>query len=369
MQRPSRRLPPLPIPGSPQARRSSYRSALLVIVILGVTSGLVGGTAASFNAQTTNPGFIATPSLLGPSPSVLTVTAGPAPAMNLTWTAATNFGTAANEYALYRANSAAATATTCPSADASYTGANGTQIYFGTGLAYTDTPGSSAAAGYLCYMLFAAFTSGGVPSAPVWISHPVAAPLNPYTDASHAAPHLPLIATAVAYKNSGAACTTTCTLDTGDIIQINFNQPTTTPAITAPNDVCILANGRILLGANGGGGNCVAASAKVGEIDPPAGCTTVCFDTGGQDDDYSATYAWNNLGGCPAIGGPFTAGTVLCITLGALTNGSNVVVKNTGWTFVPSTAANIRSNDAIVANRVAVCTTGAACEPTTATQP
>jgi hypothetical protein len=289
--------------------------------------------------------------------------------MNLSWTAATNFGTTANEYALYRANSAAATAATCPSADASYTGANGTQIYFGTGLAYTDTPGSSSSSGYLCYMLFAAFTSGSVPSAPVWISHPIAAPLNPYTDATHTAPHLPLIATTIAYKNSGAACTTTCTFDAGDIIQINFNQPTTTPAITAPNDVCILASGRILLGANPGGGNCVAASAKIGEIDPPAGCTTVCFDTGGQDDDYPATYAWNNAGGCPAIGGPFTPGTVLCITLGALTNGSDVIVKNTGWTFVPSTAANIQSNDVVVANRVSVCTTGAACRPTTATQP
>jgi hypothetical protein len=374
MQRTSRRLPRLPLPEAAAARRSSYRSALFVIVLLGLTSGLVGGTGAIFNATTTNPGFIATPSLAGPNVALTaTVAAGSGNNAVLTWPAAGNLAPG-NEYQAYRATNLVTAAGACPTngggtGDTNYTGANGTSVGFTNLLTLTDAgvSGISTAttSDFLCYMLFGAYTSGVVPSAPTWISHPIAAPFNPTAKV-----HLPLVATAVVWKDSvGGVCGATCTIDTGDKIQITYNQPTTSPAIGAPNHVCVLANGKILIGASVAGGNCGAASAQVGEIDPPAGCTVACFDTGGQDDDYNATYAWNPAGGCPVIGGPFTAGTVLCVTIGAFNNGQNVVVKNTGWSFVPATSNVIQSNDALPANRVSVCTTGVQCRPTTATQP
>jgi hypothetical protein len=372
MQRTSRRLPPLPLPEAAAARRSSYRGALFVIVLLGLTSGLVGGTGAIFNATTTNQGFIATPSLAGPNVALTaTVAAGSGNNAVLTWPAAGNLAPG-NEYQAYRATNLVTAAGACPTngggtGDTNYTGLNGTSIGFTNLLTLTDAgvSGISTAttSDFLCYMLFGAYTSGAVPSAPTWISHPVAAPFNPTAKV-----HLPLVATVVAYRNSGGACGAGCTLDPGDKIQITFNQPTTSPAITAQNEVCMAASGKILIGASVNAmQNCVPGSGKVGEIDPPAACG--CFNTGGQDDDFAATYAWNPAGGCPAIGGPFTAGTVLCITVGALQNGSNPVVGSTGWTFVPAAGAVIQSNDALPANRVSVCTTGVQCQPTTATQP
>ena len=360
MQRMSRRLPPLPISDAPAARRSSYRSALLVIVLLGVTSGLVGGTAATFNATTTNPGFIATPSLIGPSPSVMTATAGVAPTINLSWTAATNWGTSANEYALYRANNAVATATSCPSADTSYTGANGTQIFFGAGLSYIDTPNNqSSTAGFLCYMLFSAFTSGGVPSAPVWISHPIAAPLNPYTDATHTAPHLPFRMLSLTYVNNGAAGT----LNSGDLIQITYNQPTNAPA-PANTFVCSdHTTGIIYLAAtiNGGTNKCFNTT-LIATITPPNPASYTITGTAPLKDPIwgngvpATRYAWNNNAGCN-LGG--TANTVLCINLG-FANPFGETVANTGWTVTP-VAGTITASDG-----TAICTT---CTVLTTNQP
>src|ERR1700694_2463216 len=188
MQRMSRRLPPLPLPDSPPARRSTYRSALLVIVLLGVTSGLVGGTAATFNAQTTNPGFIATPSLAGPNVALTaTVAAGSGNNAVITWPAAGNLSPG-NEYQVYRGNSLVTAAAACPTngggtGDTNYTGANGTSVGVTNLLTLTDTGAASintaSTSDFLCYMLFGAYTSGAVPSAPTWISHPLAAPFNP----------------------------------------------------------------------------------------------------------------------------------------------------------------------------------------------
>jgi hypothetical protein len=354
MQRTSRRLPPLPLPGAAPARRSSIRSALLVIVLLGITSGLVGGTAATFNAKTTNPGFIATPSLLGPSPSVLTATAGTAPTIDLSWTAATNFGTTANEYALYRANNAVATATGCPAADTSYTGANGTQIYFGTGLSYNDTPSNvSSTAGYLCYMLFSAFTSGSVPSAPVWVGHPVAAPFNPYTDATHAAPHLPFRMLSLTYVNNGVAGS----LDTGDVIQITYNQPTNaaTPTVGTNDFVCTVhATGVIYLAAtiNGGTNHCFGTT-LIATITPPNPASYTITGSAPLKDPIwgngapATTYTWNNNAACN-VGGP--ANTVLCIKLG-VADPYGETIANTGWTVAPI-AGTITASDG-----TAICTT------------
>jgi hypothetical protein len=365
MQRTSRRLPPLRLPDAPAARRSrsSHRSALFVIVLLGLTSGLVGGTGAIFNATTTNPGFIATPSLIGPSPSVLTVTAGAARTINISWTAATNFGTSANEYALYRANNAVATATSCPATDTSYTGANGTQIFFGAGLSFVDTPNNvSSTAGFLCYMLFSAFTAGGVPSAPVWISHPIAAPFNPYTDATHTAPHLPFQMLSLTYVNGGVAGT----LDAGDVIQITYNQPTNAAIPTAgTNDfICSIHSTGVffLAGTINGGTNHCFGTTLIATITPPnAGSYTI---TGGapQKDPLwgngapATTYTWNNNAGCN-VGG--AANTVLCIKVGS--NGVfGETIANTGWTVAP-VAGSVTASDG-----TAICTT---CTILTTNQP
>ena len=339
-----------------------------MIVLVGVTSGLVGGTAATLNATTTNPGFIATPSLPGPSgPLTATISNGD---ISLTWTAG-GLGNG-NEYQAYRASSIAATPAACPTnsggtGDQSYT--PGTAVGFTNLAALTDTGTEtliSSTAGFVCYMLFGAYTAGAVPSAPVWISHPVAAPFNPIANA-----HLPLIATAIAYKNSGAACGATCTLDAGDAIQITFNQPTTAPAIAGTTDVCVdHVTGAIFIGSAIVGNTCTPASGQVGAISPPAGCTAVCFSVpAAKDPDYKATYAWNPAGGCPVIGVAATASTVLCVTLATNVRNTPLTVKNTGWIFTPSTTANIQSNDATVGNRVGVCVASTACQPVTATQP
>ncbi|HVD00308.1 MAG TPA: hypothetical protein VNG93_04070 [Candidatus Dormibacteraeota bacterium] len=333
-----------------------------MILVVGVTSGLVGGTAAALNATNNNVGFVATPSLVGPNSSVLTAAAGTPPAITLSWTAATNLGPTFNEYALYRANNAVTTATSCPGTDTSYTGANGTQIYFGTGLSYTDTPSnSSSTAGYLCYMLFAAYTSGGVPSVPVWISHPVATPFNPYTDATHAAPHLPFEVLSLTYTNKAVAGT----LDSPDVITITYNQPTNAAAIAAANQyVCTdHTTGIIYVGSNiNGGSNKCFKSGVVVTISPPnAGSYTITGTTPLKDPIWGngapgTTFTWNNNAGCN-VGG--TANTVLCVTLGV--NGAyGETVANTGWTVTPI-AGTITASDG-----TAVCTT---CTVLTTNQP
>lgn len=361
-QRDPRRLPPLPLPEPRTSRGSSIRSALLVMLVVGVASGLIGGTAAAFNATTTNGGFIATPSLVGPSPSAITATAGTAPAINLSWTAATNFGTTANEYALYRANNAVAVPTGCPSADTSYTGANGTRVYFGAGTSFVDTPSNTSnTAGYLCYMLFSAFTSGSVPSAPVWVSHPVAAPFNPYTDATHPAPHLPFEIASLTYTNGGAAGS----LDAGDTITITYNQPTNAAAIPASNVyVCTdHTTGIIYIGStiNGGTNKCFNL-AVIATITPPnAGSYTITGSTPLKDPIWgngvpATTFTWNNNAGCNTGG---TANTVLCVKVGA--NGSfGETIANSGWTVTP-VAGTVTASDG-----TAICTT---CTVLTTNQP
>jgi hypothetical protein len=370
------RLPPLPLPEPPRNRSTSFRSALLVIVLVGVTSGLVGGTAATLNATTTNPGFIATPSLPGPTgPLTATISNGD---ISLTWIAG-GLGNG-NEYNVYRSNNGASLAAT-PAACPVNTGGTGDQSYTpGTSVGFTNLAAltdagtatiTSASNGYLCYMLFGAFTSGVVPSAPVWISHPIGAAFNPIANA-----HLPLIVTKVDFwdGSAGAACLgATCKLDIGDVIQLTYNQPTNKPAIAGATTVCVKrATGVIYIGDALAGTAC-AGSGQVGEIDPPGSCVpSPCFTWGGPTDQReAASYTWNNGGatpGCPAVGVAVTAFTVLCVVMTGHAGG-NLTIASTGWTLLPNTVAAIKSGDAVVANRVAVCTASAACQPTTTTEP
>jgi hypothetical protein len=371
MQQRADRLPPLPLPEPPRSRTPSVRNTLLVILVLGVTSGLVGGTAAAFNATTTNPGFIATPSLPGPTgPFTATISNAN---ISLTWT---NGGLGSgNEYEVYRSNGGNVLATApanCPvntggTGDTAYTA--GTAIGNAAGTPLTDATTAtmtSTANGFLCYMLFGAFTSGSVPSAPTWLSHPVASPFNPIANA-----HLPLIVKSVIFTcNAGTCGTATSTLDTNDTIQLTFNQPTTAPAISGSTNVCITrANGDIWLGASFGANTC-GGTGQFGVIAPPAACG--CFTTvsATKDPNYTATYTWNPAAGsgCPTTG---TAnGTVLCIKVTAGANTPLTFTNNTSvWTLTPSTTANVQSNDATVANRVGVCTSTAACTPGTTTRP
>jgi hypothetical protein len=366
-----RRLPPLELPqAKPAKRRSEVRAALLVTVLLGCAGGLVGGTSALFSSVTTNTGFVATPSLLGPS---VALSGASGDGVVLSWPAAGNLAPG-NEYQVYRANTAVATAAACPSngggsGDANYTGANGTLVGFTNLLTLTDTAvlgQSSTTNPYYCYMLFAAYTSGAVPSAPTWLSHPIALPFNPI-----AGPHLPLAVSAVDFLNTGGggACSgANCPLDTWDVIQLTFNQPTNQVAIAGSTDICVQrTTGKIFIGASAVAGSCSPASGQVGEIDPPASCVPApCWTfAGAQDADYAGGYAWNPNFGCPYVGVHPTAGTVLCLAATAQNSGGTLTVKSTGWTFIPSTGAGIKSADAVVP----VCTALAACRPTTTTEP
>jgi len=342
-----------------------------VILVVGVTSGLIGGTVAALNATTTNHGFIATPSLPGPT-GPLTATISNAD-ISLTWT---NGGLGSgNEYVVYRSNGGNVLATApanCPvntggTGDLSYTA--GTAIGNASGTPLTDATTStmtSTANGFLCYMLFGAYTAGAVPSAPVWLSHPVAAPFNPIANA-----HLPLFVTNITFTDNAGACAgANCTLDSTDTIQLTYNQPTTRPAIAGNTNVCITrANGDIWLGASFGANTC-AGTGQLGVIAPPAACG--CFTTfsATKDPNYTATYTWNPAAGsgCPTTG--TVNGTVLCIKVTTSSNTPLTFTNNTSvWTLTPSTTANVQSNDATVANRVSVCTVGTGCLPGTTTRP
>lgn len=342
-----------------------------MILVIGVTSALVGGTAALFNATTTNPGFVATPSLPGPT-GPLTATIANA-TISLTWT---NGGLGnGNEYEIYRSNGGNVLATApanCPvntggTGDTSYTA--GTAIGNAAGTPLTDATTAtmtSTANGFLCYMLFGAFTSGSVPSAPTWLSHPVAVPWNPIASA-----HLPLFVTNVTFTDNAGACAGgSCTLDTGDTIQLTYNQPTTHPAIAGNTDVCIdRTTGVIYLGASFANPTC-SNTGQVGVISPPAACGCWTTASGTKDPDYTATWTWNPAAGsgCPTTG---TAnGTVLCIRVTTSKNTPLTFTNTTStWTLTPSTTANVQSNDAIVGNRVSVCTASLACTPGTTTRP
>jgi hypothetical protein len=227
---------------------------------------------------------------------------------------------------------------------------------------------TSTANGFLCYMLFGAYTTPPPPpaAAPVWLSHPVAAPFNPIANA-----HLPLFVSKVTFTDNAGACAgATCTLDSTDTIQLTYNQPTTHPAIAGNTNVCIdHTTGIIYLGsafANPVCGN----SGQLGSIAPPAcvGCWTTASAT--RDPNYTATYTWNPAAGsgCPTTG---TAnGTVLCIKVTTNKNTPLTFNDNTSvWTLTPSTTANVQSNDAVAGNRVSVCTASAACTPGTTTRP
>jgi hypothetical protein len=372
---PRRRLPPLELPETkPARRRSEVRVALLVIVLLGIASGLVGGTSALFSALTTNTGFIATPSLAGPNGALSGATGG---GVVLTWTAAGNL-LPGNEYQVYRSNTLVASAATCPTngggtGDTNYTGANGTVVGFTNLLTLTDTAvlaQSSTTNQYDCYMLFGAYTAGAVPSAPVWLSHPIAVPFNPIVGS-----HLPLVVSGVDFYNNsgGSVCIgANCSFDALDVIQLTFNQPTNQVAIAGNTDICIShTTGKIYIGTTTVAGSCSPASGQVGEIDPPASCVpSPCFTfAGAADADYNGAYVWNPSFGCPYVGVHPTAGTVLCLGGLSQKSGGTLTVKSVGWTFIPSTAAGIKSGDAVVANRVPVCTAVAACQPTTPTEP
>ena len=326
-----------------------------MMLLLGFTSALVGGTAAALNATTNNSGFVATASLPGPT-GPLNAAASNAD-VSLTWT---NGGLGSgNEYEVYRAPSVAASAAGCPTgsgvgAETSYT--SGTAVGSASGTPLTDTGTetlTSTTAGFVCYMLFSAFTSGAIPSAPAWISHPVAAPWNPVANV-----HLPLVVNSVTFTDHSVACTgggSSCTLDSTDTIQLTYNQPTNHPAIAGNTDVCVAnATGVIYLGSSYTGNTC-GASGQLGSIAPPNACGCFSVANAGKDPDYSAAYAWNG------------AFTVLTITVTASKNTPLTFTNSTSvWTLTPSTTAGVRSNDATA---LPVCTTSAACTPGTTTRP
>lgn len=350
------------------------RSALLVILVIGVTSGLVGGTAALFNATTTNPGFVATPSLPGPT-GPLTATIANA-TISLTWT---NGGLGSgNEYEVYRSNGGNVLATApanCPvntggTGDTAYTA--GTAIGNAAGTPLTDgttATMTSTANGFLCYMLFGAYTSGGVPSAPTWLSHPVAAPWNPIASA-----HLPLLVTSVIFTcNAGTCGGATTTFDTNDTIQLTYNQPTTHPALGGggTNNVCMdSATGTIYLASTYANPTCgkIAGLGSIAPPNPTCGCYSVA--TAGKDPGYTATFTWNPAAGSGCPNTSTVNNTVLCIKLTANKNTPFSLTDATStWTLTPSTTASVQSNDPTAGNRVSVCTTSAACTPGTTTRP
>ena len=289
-----RRLPPLELPQArPAKRRSEVRAALLVIVLLGCASGLVGGTSALFSSVTTNTGFVATPSLLGPN---VALSGASGDGVVLSWPAAGNLAPG-NEYQVYRANTAVASAAACPSngggsGDANYTGANGTLVGFTNLLTLTDTAvlgQSSTTNPYDCYMLFAAYTSGAVPSAPTWLSHPIALPFNPIVGS-----HLPLAVSAVDFLNTGGggACSgANCPLDTWDVIQLSLSTTADQPGRDRGKQRHLRpAHDREdLHAAPPRAGSYSPASGQVGEIDPPAAASPApCWTfAGAQDADYA----------------------------------------------------------------------------------
>ena len=260
-------------------------SRLRLPLVLGIVAGVVLGGAtiaqATFTRAVTASQSVSTRSLV--APTALTATPSGHNVV-LGWTA----GSGGSGYAVSGVNNG--TSSSCAAATFSAVGTSATT-------AYTDTGRYTPQGTYFCYK---ATTTYGT-----WSSQTA----NPT-----AAAQLGVVAQSVVISNGGTANR----IDSGDKIVVTFNQPiTTTTGPPAGDNVCTATTGSIALGSTGSGTTCTLTALDLGTL---SGLTV------GANSRFAATWAWN------------AANTILTITIGARSAGSNTAVTGTA-TFNPTTTA------------------------------
>ena len=338
------------------------RNTFVVILILGVTSALVAGTSAAFNATVGKPGTFSATALAVPTPSAgfsFTVTAS-GNDFQLAWANYTppvpvSPDPGVTGFAIFRAAAVGANCTTTPPAYGNVPIAT----LSAAATSYTDVGAiTTFGAGTLvCYQLATSWTAPGQPS-PIWYSGNSASQTNPTAGQTGGV----FKAIAVDFGDNGvmnAACTgNNCSYEINDTIRITFNQVTNQPALTTANRgyVCeVGATNTLEIGSTWNGTNC-GTSPKIGSL---LGGTFT--QLGGADDSAGAqTYTWNAPASTCAPAA--TAGTVLCIRLTANPQNNPNSITNTpaDWklTMASSALSGITSSTGTT-----LCIT-AACQPT-----
>jgi hypothetical protein len=318
-----------PLPEAP--RRSEVRSALLTIIVLTLATGLIGGTAATFNSATTNPGFVAAPAL-----KVVTGFAGTAQDntnVKLSWNAGTAEGTG---YTILKDTGAPAYPDPCGAASYATTLATNTAA-----VTLTDAQTATAAQQgmYVCYKALRVYVPPGSATV-LWTSQNSGSQTNPTFDVQ-----LGMVASRVTFTNGG---TGGGKVDTGDLIDIYFNQATNQPAIGAGVGICASATTGIVY---------LEAPLNATTCRVPAGAGNVGSFTGIManpvpvaDDVYTATWTW-------------VSASHLQAKITAQTGGVAETVTANG-TYVPSASLGIKSTNASGGGAVALCLTVAPrCQP------
>jgi hypothetical protein len=257
------------------------RLPLVLGLIAGATLGSAGVAQATFKSAPTASESFSTRSLIAPTG----LTAAPSGHnVVLGWTA----GSGGSGYAV--SGVANGTSSSCTSATFSALSTTATT-------AYTDSGRSTPQGTYYCYKV--ATTYG------TWSSQAS----NPT-----AAAQLGVVASSVAITNGG----TSGRIDSGDRIVVTFNQPiTTTTGPPAGDNICTSTTGSIALGSTGTGTTCTLTGLDLGTL---SGLTV------GVNSRFAATWAWS------------AGNTVLTITVGARSAGSNTSVTGTA-TLNPTTTA------------------------------
>jgi hypothetical protein len=262
---------------------------ILIPLAAVAAAALLGARSfASFDAQSANPGNgYAFTALYAPTGLTATPSGHD---VNLSWTAGSN----GSGYSVLGYNNA--TSQTCSTAFSTVLGSPATTTYTNTG---NYTPQGT----YECYQVKTTYGS--------WTS----VNSNPTAVAQ-----IGVVASAVATTNGGVAGT----LGAGDTVRITFNQPITpsTGPVTG-NTVCAVAaasNATIVLGATATGTTSCSATET-------NNLGTLKGGVSSKAARWAATFAWS------------AGNTVLTVTVGTRSTGSDSVVSGT-WTFNPTTTAS-----------------------------
>ena len=308
-------------------------AALSLLLMVGVTvaGAAVPATGALFSASADNSASTwSTTSIYSPAGLTATVVAT---TVTLNWNAAQpNNNGNGNGYAISAVNVGSGA---CPTTAAGFTSYLGSTP--STTLTFVDATFAAASPGsFVCYLVQTGYNPAG---APPWAALPVWTSSNTLPTARVTVGGFE--ADSVAFANAGTAGN----LDAGDTITITFSQAVNTTGLPA-NKVCVEAiTGAIYLDEVTLNPNKCSTTYSIGVLN--GGTIT---SSGNNDGVYSATYTWSN------------GNRTLTITIGALTGGKQSTVNPATRTLTP--AGTLVSGGGSV-----ICTTGAACQPTTTTLP
>jgi hypothetical protein len=312
-------------------RRTEVRSALLTIIVLAIATGLIGGTAATFNSATTNPGFVAAPAL-----KAVTGFAGGAQDntnVKLTWSAGTAEGTG---YTILKDAGTPAYPDPCGTATYATTLATNTGA-----LTLTDAQTATAAQQgmFVCYKalrVYAAPSSGTV----VWTSQNSGSQTNPTFDVQ-----LGMVASRTTFTNGG---TGGGRIDTNDLLDIYFNQATNQPAIPASVGVCVSSWTNIVFLETPTSPTACAVPGSGFNLGGYLG-GTVTYVPAATDAVYTASWTW-------------LSNTHLQGKITGATGGQATIAGS--WTYYPLAGSTIQSTNASGGGAAALCVSvTAGCDP------